>query len=172
MGSGEGERAVESCVLRCPPCPLLLICLAAAPAGLLLLSGLGKLTLRLCDPTQGHATAAEGRDIVAQMMAFLLAEGVTHPVKDAKARVWEGRGRGRGPSPLPPLPSSSQAACLGYLRDLSKSAGPLLRPHLPALLYTALASMGDQEHAGLAHVQARGGRGVGGFDDGGEGTTI
>lgn len=52
--------------------------------GLLLLKALGKLTLRLSDPTLHHTTPTEGRDIVAQMMAFLLSEGVTHPVKDAQ----------------------------------------------------------------------------------------
>ena len=53
-------------------------------AGLLVLKALGRLTLRLCDPALQHTTAAEGRAIVAQMMAFLLSEGVTHPVKDAQ----------------------------------------------------------------------------------------
>lgn len=42
--------------------------------------------MRLCDPSLQHTTSAEGREIVSQMVDFLVAEGVTHPVKDAKVR--------------------------------------------------------------------------------------
>lgn len=53
-----------------------------------------------------------------------------------------------------------QTACLGYLRDLSKIAGPLLRPHIAELIFTAVSGMGDLENSALAHVQVRCGRGV------------
>jgi proteasome component ECM29 len=108
-------------------------------AGLRALRALGKATLRLCDPAQ--SSAKEGREVVGVMLPFLLGEGVHSPIKDA------------------------QAACLGYLRDIARAAGPLLRPHVPDLVAVALAGMSALERHDVAHLQMHVDAGTGMYGD-------
>jgi hypothetical protein len=85
-------------------------------AGVAALKALGRLTVRLCDAS---AAAADGRAVISVVLPFLLSDGVTSPLKEA------------------------QAACLGYLTEIVSVAGPLLRPHIPEVAATALASMSN-----------------------------
>lgn len=109
-------------------------------AGLLALKALGKLTLRLCDPSLSGAR--EGGEVVREVLPFLLCEGVVSPIKDA------------------------QAQCVGYLREVAKSAGPLLRPHLPELLGTCLSLLSPLESEKIAYLQTHLDAGTGFFGQG------
>jgi len=91
------------------------------------LKALGRLTLRLTDPA--HTPAAEARAAVSIVLPFLLRDGVTSPVKEAAG------------------------ACLGYVREVAKVAGPLLRPHLAELTQTALTALSALEPEQLAYLQ-------------------
>ena len=73
----------------------------------------------------GGGAKAEGQRVVGTMLPFLLSDGVTSPVKDA------------------------QTACLSILHDIVKVAGPLLRPHIPDVVSTALGSMSNMVRGGM-----------------------
>lgn len=101
---------------------------------------LGRLSLRLCDPQLTNKNDA--RAAVAVLLPFLLNDGVTSSVKDA------------------------QQQSIKYLVELSKTAGPLLRPHIPELVNTMLSAMSSFEHEGFSHLQMHADAGTGMYGEG------
>jgi hypothetical protein len=113
-------------------------------AGEMLLKTLSRLTLRLCD--QHHSSKSEGSAAASIVLPFLINEGLTHSIKDAVKQS------------------------LKLLKEISKVAGALLRPHIPDLMHTALTSLSAFEHQGLQTLQmhAAGATGIYGRDLDGE----
>ena len=109
-------------------------------AGVACLKVLGRLTVRLCDPAASGDGG--GAPAVSVVLPFLLHDGLTNP-----------------------LPAA-QSACLAVLSDIVGVAGSLLRPHIPDLVHTALASMGNLENAQLSHLQMHADAGTGHYGAG------